>query len=107
SVEMARSLGVTGAAPLYLKGLVLQDLGHLEHAEKVLADAAAQADREGLRAKALSALGVVRCKRGDARGALEPLSDACVLQPGLREARHNLGVAAVRARVWDVAADAF
>lgn len=107
AAEKASSLGVVGAAALYLKGLVLQDLGQLESAEQVLVDAAKAADRDSLRGKALSALGVVRCKRGDARGALEPLSQACALSPDLREARHNLGVAAVRARVWDVAADAF
>lgn len=107
SVELARSLGARGAAPLYLKGLVLEELGHLEQAEAALLQAAAEADRDTLRAKALSTLGVVRCRRGDARAALEPLSVACTLRPELREARHNLGVAAVRAREWGVAAEAF
>jgi signal transduction histidine kinase len=107
SVELARSLGAKGAAPLYLKGLVLEELGHLEQAEAALVQAAAEADRDTLRAKALSTLGVVRCRRGDARAALEPLSVACTLRPELREARHNLGVAAVRAREWGVAAEAF
>ncbi len=107
SVEMARALGAPGAAPLYLKGLALQDLGRLDQAAEVLAEAAEKADRDGLRAKALSALGVVLCKQGDPRSALTPLVRACELRPDLREARHNLGVAAVRAGEWDVAAQAF
>ncbi len=107
SVEMARALGAGGAAPLYLKGLVLEELGRHEAAEAALLEAAEKADRDSLRAKALSSLGVARCKRGDPRGALEPLARACQLVPELREARHNLGVAAVRAREWDVAAEAF
>jgi signal transduction histidine kinase len=105
--ERSRTLGATGGASHYLRGVVLRELGRLDEAAEVLALAADAAERDGLRAKALSALGAVLCQKGDPRAALEPLSRACWLEPTLREARHNLGVAAVRAREWPVAAGAF
>lgn len=105
--DRARVLGAAGAAPHYLRGVVLRELGRLDEATHALEQAADASEREGPRAKALSALGAVLCQRGDPRAALEPLSRACWLEPGLREARHNLGVAAVRAREWSVAAAAF
>jgi signal transduction histidine kinase len=106
SVDKARELGAPGAAPAYLRGLVLREMGRLADAAAALEEAAAAAG-DDLRAKALSSLGAILCLQGDPRRALEPLARACALRPDLREARHNLGVAAVRAREWAVAAEAF
>ncbi|MBI3725976.1 tetratricopeptide repeat protein, partial [bacterium] len=79
--ERSRSLGAPVAAPAYLRGLVLREMGRLDEAARAFEEAAdAAPDRDRLRAKALSSLGAVRCLEGDPRAALEPLSRACWLR---------------------------